>query len=90
MTNRTAMNKEARRMIADIAEAKGLTECEIKLDGCMRTFGLAPAHRKKRVYYRTAEELADENEWVAACQHCHSTIEDSRELTGQVFKKLRP
>ena len=90
MTNRTAMNKEARQMIADKCEELGITECEIKLPGCTRTFGIAPAHKQKRIFYRTAEELADENEWVAACQHCHSTIEDSRELTGQVFKKLRP
>lgn len=88
--NRTAMNKESRRMIADIAEARGLTECEIKLPGCMRTFGLAPAHRKKRVYYQTVEELADENEWVAGCQHCHNLIEDSRPLTEETFNRLRP
>lgn len=77
-------------MIADIAEAKGLTECEIKLPGCLKTFGVAPAHRYKRVYYRSAEELADFNAWVAACTNCHNTMEDSRTLTETIFNKLRP
>lgn len=84
------MNKEARKRIAEIAEEKGLTECEIKLNGCMRTFGIAPAHRMKRINYRSVEELSDYNEWVVACQSCHQTIEDSRELTQQVFNNLRP
>ena len=88
--NRTAMNKEARDMIADICEAKNLATCEIKLPGCMGTFGLAPAHRYKRVYYRSAEELADFNAWVVACTNCHNTIEDSRELTEATFNRLRP
>ena len=77
-------------MIAQIAEEKGLDSCEIKLKGCMGTFGVAPAHRKKRVNYSSAEELADENEWVVACQHCHQIIEDSRELTEETFNQLRP
>lgn len=77
-------------MIAKIAEEKSLDSCEIRLTGCTKTFGLAPAHKKKRVFYRSAEELADYNEWVAACQHCHNQIEDSRELTETTFKRLRP
>lgn len=88
--NRSEMNRKARNRIAEISEEKGLTVCEIKLPGCMKTFGLAPAHRRKRIYYHTAEELADENEWVAACNHCHGIIEDSRKLTEDTFARLRP
>lgn len=90
MTNRTQMNKEARTRIAEIAEEKGLDRCELKLKGCTDYIFLAPAHRKKRVEYSSAEELADENEWIVACTNCHSIIEDSRELTDKSFKQLRP
>lgn len=88
--NRTNMNWRARMMIAVIAAEKGIESCEIKLPGCLKDFALAPAHRKKRIDYRSVEELADFNEWVAACQHCHNHIEESRSLTEEIFKKLRP
>lgn len=88
--NRTEMNKEARNKIAEIAEEKGLDGCELKLKGCSVYMFLAPAHRKKRVEYSSAEELADEKEWIVACTNCHNIIEDSRELTEEFFKKLRP
>lgn len=88
--NRTEMNKVARKRIAEIAEKKNIQICEIGLPGCMRNFGIAPAHRNKRVHYKSAEELADYNEWVAACQWCHDKIEVDRVLTEAVFKRLRP
>ena len=88
--NRTQMNKIARRMIAQIAEEHELNSCEIGLPGCMLTFGVAPAHKHKRIHYHTAEELADYNEWVAACQFCHDKIEVDRKLTEDIFKVLRP
>lgn len=84
------MNKKARKMIAEIAEEKGITLCELDFEGCMRNFGIAPAHRKKRIEYSSAEELADYNEWVAACQYCHELIEGNRERTEAMFKYLRP
>lgn len=80
------MNKEARQMIAVEAERRGLTRCEL----CGGTFGLAPAHRHKRIHYQTAAELADPQEWIALCQECHQKIEDSRALTEETFKHLRP
>ena len=88
--NRTQMNKIARRMIADTARDNDITSCEIGLPDCMQTFGIAPAHKRKRIHYRTAEELADLNEWVAACQSCHDKIEVDRKLTEDIFKVLRP
>lgn len=86
----TEANKIARKIIARIGEEKNLTQCEIQLPGCMRTFGLAPAHKHKRDWYQgDPVRLADYNEWVAACQYCHDKIEVSRDLTEQVFKRLR-
>ena len=84
-------NREARSTIADICEEKGLNFCEIRLDGCMGNWPLAPAHRHKRAWYKgDAILLADYNQWVVACQICHDQIEHNAELTEEVFKKLRP
>jgi len=85
---RGKMNIKARKMIADYCELYGIERCELKLDGCTG-MAHAPAHRMKRRYYRTAEELADPKEWIPACQSCHDKIEKDPELTKQVFiKKL--
>jgi len=84
-------NIKARKMIATIAEEKGLTRCEIQLQGCTQTWPLAPAHLHKRAWYQgDAELLADYNQWVVACNTCHNTIEHNSELTKQVFERLRP
>ena len=84
-------NKEARDIIAQISEERNLTYCEIRLPGkCLGTYGLAPAHRHKRVWYNgSVEKLSDPKQWVAGCQGCHDTIEDSRTLTEEVFMRLR-
>lgn len=84
-------NQKARAIIAQMAEELGLYSCEIGFSGCMGTFGVAPAHRMKRVFYNgDVKRLSDYNEWVAACQYCHDKIEDDRELTKQTFERLRP
>jgi len=83
-------NIAARKKIAEISEEFNLTECEIDLPGCTKTFGLAPAHKHKRAWYGdSVEKLSDYNEWVAACQHCHSLIEHDKDLTEETFKSLR-
>jgi hypothetical protein len=84
-------NYKARQMIAAIGEEHNIITCEIMLPGCLGTFGLAPAHRHKRDFYRgVAEYLADYNQWVGACQHCHELIERDKKLTAEVFDRLRP
>ena len=83
--NRTEMNRVSRKMIADYCESINLNYCE----NCGGTFGLAPSHKKKRRYYSSAEELADPNEWIALCQPCHFKIEYSKELTEEMFNRLR-
>lgn len=83
-------NIEARKKIAEIAQEFDLCSCEARLDGCMGTFGIAPAHRNKREHYGgDVEKLSDYNEWIACCQFCHQKIEGDRELTEKVFKRLR-
>jgi len=84
-------NYAARQRIAEIAEEKNLTTCEIRLPGCKGNFGLAPAHKNKRDYYNgDVEKLSDPNEWVAGCQWCHELIEKDKKLTAEVFDRLRP
>lgn len=87
--NRKEMNREARRMIAKIAEERGLDKCEL----CGDTFGCAPAHKEKRIAYGTAAELADYNNWICLCQKCHTVLDD-RSLTTKkeldaIFSSLR-
>lgn len=83
-------NREARKMIADIAQEKGLTYCEIMGEGCLGSMYLAPAHRHKRAWYKgDANLLADYKQWVSACQVCHDNMEHDAELTEKMFKQLR-
>ena len=83
-------NIAARGAIAQIAEEKNLTRCEIGFAGCTETWPLAPAHRHKRAWYKgDVKKLADYKQWVAACMHCHDTIEHNATLTEETFMKLR-
>lgn len=87
-------NTEARKIIVEICEEKGLNYCEIRFNKdvqCLGSWPLAPAHLHKRAWYKgNVELLADFNQWVVACQVCHDRIEHDKELTEKVFKKLRP
>lgn len=83
-------NIKARNKIAEIAGEKGLDHCELFLDGCLRSWPLAPAHRHRRGWYHgDADLLADYRQWVAACQHCHDIIENDPQLTEEMFMRLR-
>lgn len=83
---RTEMNQKARKMIANYCQKINLNYCE----NCGGNFGLAPAHRHNRRYYRTAQELANPKQWLCLCINCHLQIESNREKTKQLFNKLRP
>lgn len=51
--------------------------CELRFPGCMRTFGLAWAHSKKRNHIALSgeERHRELREAVKACQYCHNLIE---------------
>lgn len=84
-------NLEARKRIATLAEELGLNYCEIGLPGCLVTSFLAPAHRRKRNFYKgNVELLAAYENWICACQNCHAKIEVDKELTERFFNTLRP
>lgn len=83
-------NKIARGLIADYAKVRDMKRCELNLEGCLKTWPLAPAHRHKRAWYKgDAVLLADPKQWVVACQCCHDQIEFDAGLTEEMFIKLR-
>ena len=78
-------------MIADKCEELGLERCEVLLLGCTGTFGIAPAHKHKRIWYKgSVEKLADYNEWVVDCWNCHDRMEVNKQMTLDIFERLRP
>lgn len=83
-------NKEANRKIKKMFEELDVRHCELSLENCLFSFLLQFAHRHKRIEYRAYPELLyHHNQVVLACQSCHQQIEYNRELTEQVFQKLR-
>ena len=71
-------------------ERRGIVFCELKLNGCFGDNYLGFAHRHKRSwYYKHPELLKDFNQTLLACAPCHDKIEDDKELTEKMFKKLR-
>lgn len=49
-----------------------ITYCEVRFEGCFGTYGLSPAHSKKRFDIETKQEFF---EVVAACQKCHERLD---------------
>ena len=83
-------NREARGIIAEICKEKNLNHCEMQLEGCMGNWPLAPAHRHKRSWYQgDVEKLSDFYQWIVACQVCHDLQENDKELTEDIFSRLR-
>lgn len=54
-------------------QANPISYCEIRFDGCFGTYGLAPAHSRKR---RLIENKEQYFEVVAACLHCHRILDE--------------
>ena len=82
------MNRQANKLLVKMFADRQY--CEVGLKGCWHTSGLTFAHRKKRRFYSTADELADYNEAVVACINCHDFMEQNPDLTKSVFRRLRP
>lgn len=90
MPNRVKEWTIARAKLKPIYEKKGITTCEIRLIGCKINNFLGFAHRhKRRWYYSQPELLGAFNQTLLGCNHCHDIIEDDKEATELLFKKLR-
>lgn len=92
LTPRIKANIEANRRIKEYGIANNIpNRCEMRLEGCLRTMYLSIAHKHKRNWYNgDVEKLSDPKEWVLACIPCHDKQENNKELTEELFNKLRP
>ena len=84
-------NLKANKELKKLYQSKGIDRCEIRFEGHNWLFP-AFAHRHKRDWYKVKGRehlLASFNQTVIACQYCHNKIEYDKELTEQVFLKLR-
>jgi hypothetical protein len=80
------INKKLRQLFVE----KNIQYCEIGLKKCTGSLGLTYAHRHKRNWYLGKQELLiDFNEVALACLNCHIEIEQDKNLTEEIFKKLR-
>jgi len=68
-------------------EDRGIVYCEM----CGSTWGLTPAHRHKRNWYKgkNKDKLWDFDQVLLLCLECHMGIEYSREATAKEFRRLR-
>jgi hypothetical protein len=68
--------KERKRWHRELAaywKQNPITTCEVRFQGCFGTFGLAPAHSRKRRMIENKEQFF---EVVAACQFCHRKLDE--------------
>ena len=87
----TKINIEANRKLKEMYQEKGITHCELKLEGCWKNSTLGFAHLHKRIWYiHKPELLSDFNQTILACTSCHQKIEYNKVLTEKMFKCLRP
>jgi len=83
---RTKMNAKANKIMKQWCIDHEITSCEL----CGSSYGLSFAHRAKRRYYQTAEELSDPKNFLLACLACHDKyLEWNPEVKESYFVKLR-
>ena len=61
------------RELSDHWKRREITTCEVRFPGCWQTYGLAPAHSRKRRHIENKEQYF---EVVAACQFCHRQLDE--------------
>lgn len=85
------INAQANRKLRKLYESQmDSLRCEVLRSKCTGNMFLGFAHRHKRIWYRSRPELlASMNQTVIACTNCHMELEADKELTAQVFMKLR-
>jgi len=87
---RTKEWERERVKLKKIYQEKGITTCEPRLKKCMGSFGLSFVHRHKRIYYYDKPGLLGSfNETVLGCASCHAEMEKDKQLTIEVFDRLR-
>lgn len=82
-SNRSKERRRWQRELAAYWKASPISYCEARLSGCVGSFGLSPAHSKKRRFIRTKEDYF---EVVAACQNCHQQLDQKMSHTEMEAK----
>ncbi len=82
---RTKAWEDGRVDIKKYFEKLGITQCEIRMEGCLKDNFLGFAHVERRVNY-TEEELIKPDHVVLACRQCHYTVDN--EMPKTESKKL--
>lgn len=72
MNNRTKLHRKWHKELMAEWSRKDINFCEFGFDGCMRTFGNALAHSRKRRFIDSKEAY-----WEVglACQKCHEVLD---------------
>ena len=86
---RGRINIEANKKLKQIYAEKGIKECEIKLENCLRNWTLGFAHKYRRFWYYNHTGLDSYSETLIACTNCHQKIDTDKELLNKTFKRLR-
>lgn len=87
MTGRVKEWDKARKKLKKEYANKEITTCELRFTSCTVSNFLSFAHKYKRNDPRCTHDF---NGTILACISCHSRIEYNRELTEEVFQRLRP
>jgi len=86
------INQRANKILARLWFDKEIDYCEQYLPhNCVSFMGLTNAHRHKRDWYKGKSEelLYSYNQVARLCINGHDLIEYDKELTSEVFIKLR-
>jgi len=69
---------------------KGIFGCEVGFQGCTKTLMPTFAHRHKRRWYlNKGESINSFGQIILACMNCHDKMEKNKQLTKEIFEKLR-
>jgi len=88
----TALNAKANRKLKELFLKENNLTCEVRLDSKCWVSAVTFAHRHKRNWYKGKPEelLWSRDQVILACPYCHDKMERDKELTEQLFNKLRP
>lgn len=84
--NKVEKWNKARLVLKRIYKNRGITSCEVMLEGCWKTSALSFAHRYKRNDKRCSHTFEGT---ILSCVPCHQKLEVDRDLTDYYFNKLR-
>ena len=85
-------NIEANKKIWLMYFTFDIQSCEVKGAKCMGTWNNQTAHRHTRQWYRAPDRqelLYAYKQCLRICPQCHADIEGKKEVTEQLFMKLR-